>query len=102
MYKYSEIYLCLFFIFKTVYNSGGRSSNMGRVSLKYGLATHEEMALQLCLTDGVLYEEWLNEAAFLRRSFVTLHKIGKDSSLIFLIRKRIYALRVKMCTFAVF
>lgn len=58
---------------------------MGRVSLKYGLATHEEMALQLCLTDGckVLYEEWLNEAAFLRRSFVTLHKIGKDSSLIF-------------------
>ena len=76
---------------------------MGRVSLKYGLATHEErynFALQMVCK--VLYEEWLNEAAFLRRSFVTLHKIGKDSSLIFLIRKRIYALRVKMCTFAVF
>ena len=39
---------------KAVYNSGGKSLlNMGRVSLKYGLATHEEMALQLCLTDGV-------------------------------------------------
>ena len=77
---------------------------MGRVSLKYGLATHEEMALNFALqmVCKVLYEEWLNEAAFLRRSFVTLHKIGKDSSLIFLIRKRIYALRVKMCTFAVF